>query len=74
MRRHGVLEKPEERTLWGQLFGAKEDDIAKERREKEAKRLERVARARSEPNPIEEGIRRARARGGAVEKDGRSDE
>lgn len=55
-----MLEKPEERTLFSQLFGGKEDSAAKERREKEAKRLEMLGKSRSEPNYIEEGIRRAR--------------
>lgn len=60
LRRHGGLEKPQERTLWQQLYSGSEDDATAERREKEAKRLEALGRARRERNPIEEGIRRAR--------------
>lgn len=60
LRRHGALEKPEERTLWKQLFSWKEDEAAQQRREAESKRLAALGNSRGEKNPIEEGIRRAR--------------
>lgn len=57
MRRHGRLERVEERTLWGQLWG-NNDSAAREDRSTES------ARAAKSPdwdrNPIEEGIRKAR--------------
>ena len=59
MRRHGRLEKVEERTLWAQLTGEKE---------KEGQRREIV----DDVNPIEEGIRRARE-GRGKERPGRGD-
>ena len=59
MRRHGRLEKVEERTLWGQLIGEKgkteesgEDELLGA--EKKRQRLG------DDTNPIEEGIRKAR--------------
>lgn len=54
MRRHGRLERVEERTLWGQLMG----DNKAERKERDAVHEERMREM--DRNPIEEGIRRAR--------------
>jgi len=65
LRRHGVLKKPEERSIWQQLFVSEKDDpAAAQQAKKDA--ADPLARRR-EVNPIEEGIRRARARGTRVE-------
>ena len=57
MRRHGVLEKPEERTLVQQLFRTGKEGELNEAGE------QGMRMRRKEVNPIEEGIRRARKRG-----------
>ena len=59
MRRHGRLEKPEERTLWAQLMKGKEG--VQEGKGREKQKVEDF-------NPIEEGIRKARDRRRAAEQ------
>ena len=64
MRRHGRLEKVEQRTLWDELMGKPEDERKRERSQAPVEDV----------NPIEEGIRKARERrargvGGKDEED-----
>lgn len=56
-----MLKKPEERTLWQQLFANEKDDAKKKQEPVDS------STRRREVNPIEEGIRRARERGARQE-------
>ncbi|KAL9081431.1 MAG: hypothetical protein Q9159_007313 [Coniocarpon cinnabarinum] len=68
MRRHGRLDKVEERTLWGQFMAEREGKEGKEGRRTEGEKV--VVEDR---NPIEEGIRRAREGRGRGGRDGGRD-
>lgn len=59
LRRHGALKKPEERSLWQQLTA--KDDGEEKSVDSKKRQLDAPAQRR-EYNPIEEGIRRARAK------------
>ena len=54
MRRHGTLQKYEEKSLWNQLTGRGTEEKVEETEREKALRKE------LDRNPIEEGIRRAR--------------